>query len=76
MVQRLSSAAHHLGTVRMSKSIEMGCVDENLKLHGSERVYVCDGSVFPTSGNANPTFTCMALGERLGVFDQCMMSCC
>lgn len=63
---RLSSAAHHLGTVRMSKDSRTGCVDSNLKLHGFNDIYVCDGSVFPTGGNANPTMTCMALASRLG----------
>jgi choline dehydrogenase-like flavoprotein len=63
---RLASAAHHLGTVRMSEDASSGCVDSNLKLHGFEGIYVCDGSVFTTSGNANPTMTCMALGSRLG----------
>lgn len=63
---RLTSAAHHLGTVRMSIDAASGCVDSNLKLHGFEDIYVCDGSVFPTSGNANPTMTCMALASRLG----------
>lgn len=63
---RLSSAAHHLGTVRMSDDYKNGCVDKDLKIHGSENIYVCDGSVFSSSGNANPTFTCMALASRLG----------
>ena len=57
---RLASAAHHLGTLRMSKDANTGCVDRNLKLHGFQDIFVCDGSVFPTSGNANPTMTCMA----------------
>lgn len=65
-IDRLASAAHHLGTVRMSYSGDTGCVDKNLKIHTSEDIYVCDGSVFATSGNANPTMTCMALGDRLG----------
>lgn len=63
---RLASAAHHLGTVRMSRDSTLGCVNKDLKLHNSKAIFVCDGSVFPTSGNANPTFTCMALGDRLG----------
>ncbi len=65
--ERLSSAAHHLGTVRMSVDAETGCVDQNLKLHNIDNIYICDGSVFATGGNANPTFTCMALAHRLGV---------
>ncbi len=64
--ERLSSAAHHLGTVRMSASNKNGCVDSNLKVFGTDNIYVCDGSVFSTAGNANPTFTCMALASRLG----------
>ena len=63
---RLASAAHHLGTLRMSKDANTGCVDRNLKLHGFQDIFVCDGSVFPTSGNANPTMTCMALASKLG----------
>ena len=62
---RLASAAHHLGTVRMSRDATLGCVNSDLRLHNTEAVYVCDGSVFPTSGNANPTLTCMALADRL-----------
>lgn len=62
---RLTSAAHHLGTVRMARDASQGCVDSNLKLFGSEQIYVCDGSVFPTAGNANPTYSCMALSGRL-----------
>lgn len=63
--ERLASAAHHLGTVRMSRNSALGCVNSDLRLHNSNAVFVCDGSVFPTSGNANPTLTCMALGDRL-----------
>lgn len=66
--RRLSSAAHHLGTVRMSRDATLGCVNSNLRLHNADAVFVCDGSVFPTSGNANPTFTCMALADRLSEY--------
>ena len=65
---RLSSAAHHLGTVRMSKNSQQGCVDSNLKVFGTDNVYICDGSVFATAGNSNPTLTCMALASRLGEY--------
>ena len=66
--KRLASAAHHLGTVRMSRNATLGCVDSELRLHNSKAVFVCDGSVFPTSGNANPTLTCMALADRLSEY--------
>jgi choline dehydrogenase-like flavoprotein len=37
----------------------------DLRLHSVENVYVAGGSVFPTSGCANPTFTIVALSIRL-----------
>jgi hypothetical protein len=60
-----TSAAHHLGTARMSTSSDSGVVDENLKVFGMDNLFICDGSVFPTSGNANSSFTTSALACRL-----------
>jgi len=62
----LTSAAHHLGTARMSNSPQTGVVDQNMRVWGMENLYICDGSVFPTSGNANPALTICALAIRLG----------
>lgn len=61
----LTSAAHHLGTCRMSNSANDGVVNSNLKVHGTNNLYVCDGSVFPTSGNVNSSLTIAALAFRL-----------
>ena len=61
----LTSAAHHLGTARMSDSFATGVVNKDLLVFGSENFFVCDGSVFPTSGNANSSFTVAALSCRL-----------
>jgi hypothetical protein len=61
----LTSAAHHLGTARMSTSPQTGVVDKNLKVWGVNNLYVCDASVFPTSGNVNPALTICALAIRL-----------
>ena len=63
---RLTSAAHHLGTCRMGDSPLNAVVDKNNKVFGTQNVFICDGSIFPTSGNANPTLTIMALAYRLG----------
>lgn len=65
---RLASAAHHMGTLRMSEDSSSGCVNSNLKLHCYDDIYICDASVFPTGGNGNPTMTCMALASRLGEY--------
>jgi choline dehydrogenase-like flavoprotein len=33
---------------------------------GIANLFVCDGSVMPTQGSANPALTIMALASRLG----------
>jgi choline dehydrogenase-like flavoprotein len=63
--ETFTSAAHHLGTARMSADSASGVVDENLKIYGVDNVWICDGSVFPTVGNANPSLTIAALALRL-----------
>jgi choline dehydrogenase-like flavoprotein len=62
-----TSAAHHLGTARMAVDPRDGVVDTDLKIHGIDNVWICDGSVFPTGGNANPSLTICALAHRLSV---------
>ena len=62
---KFTSAAHHLGTMRMSVTAETGVVSPDLRLHGVDNVWVCDGSVFPSVGNANPSLTICALAHRL-----------
>jgi choline dehydrogenase-like flavoprotein len=56
---------HQCGTTRMADTPENGVVDANLKLWGTDNVYVCSSSVFPTSGQANPTFLLGAFAVRL-----------
>jgi choline dehydrogenase-like flavoprotein len=63
--KHLTSAAHHLGTARMSDSPAGGVVDAQLQVFGVNNLYVCDGSVFHTAGSANPSLTITALGIRL-----------
>ena len=60
-----NSSAHQLGTTRMSANPADGVVDANCKIHDIENIYVAGGSVFPTSGHANPTLTVVALAVRL-----------
>ncbi|MCK6448585.1 MAG: GMC family oxidoreductase [Planctomycetes bacterium] len=58
-------ASHHLGTTRMGLDPAASVVDPDLKVHDVPNVWVAGGSVFPTSGSANPTFTITALSIRL-----------
>lgn len=56
---------HHMGTTRMSESAATGVVDANLRVHGTDNVYVAGSSVFPTAGWANPTINLIAFSLRL-----------
>jgi choline dehydrogenase-like flavoprotein len=65
ITSRFNSFAHHLGTTRMSEDPKFGVVDPDCKVHSIRNLYVSGGSVFPTSGHANPTLTIIALSLRL-----------
>jgi choline dehydrogenase-like flavoprotein len=56
---------HQSGTTRIADSSELGVVDSNLKVFGTNNVFVCSSSVFPTSGQANPTYLLGAFAARL-----------
>jgi choline dehydrogenase-like flavoprotein len=60
----ISDAYHHAGTTRMSTDRKSGVVDTDCRVHGISNLYVVSGSVFPTSGYANPTLTIIALAIR------------
>ena len=49
----------------MAASAEEGVVDHNLRVFGSENLYVAGAAVYPSTGFGNPTYTAMALGLRL-----------
>jgi choline dehydrogenase-like flavoprotein len=50
----------------MGFSPEDSVVDANHRVWGVPNLFVCDGSVFPTQGAANPALAIMALADRLG----------
>lgn len=56
---------HQIGTTRMSASPVSGIVDSNCRVHGAANLFIAGSSVFPTSGEANPTLTALALGLRI-----------
>ena len=61
----MNETFHHIGTTRMADDPREGVVDRNCAVHGMDNLYVAGSSVFPTSGQANPTFTIVALALRL-----------
>lgn len=61
----LSDCAHHAGTTRMANTEQHGVVDSNCQVFGIRGLFICGGSVFPTSGYANPTLTIVAMAIRI-----------
>ena len=59
---------HQSGTTRIADTPDKGVVDKNLKVWGTQNLYVCSSSVFPTSGQANPTFYLGAFAARLAKY--------
>jgi choline dehydrogenase-like flavoprotein len=56
---------HHIGTARMGNDPRESVVDANCRIHGMTNLFVAGTAVFPTSSQANPTLTVVALALRL-----------
>lgn len=57
--------AHLVGAARMGKNPERSVVDGFGRTHDIENLFICDGSIMPTQGSANPGLTIMALAARI-----------
>jgi choline dehydrogenase-like flavoprotein len=58
------ASTHVFGTTRMHGDPRRGVVDEDLRAHDLDNLYVVDTGVFPMSPAVNPMFTGMALAHR------------
>jgi choline dehydrogenase-like flavoprotein len=56
---------HPMGTAKMGLESSKSICDSNLQVHGIDNLYLISGAVFPTGSNTNPTFTVLALANRL-----------
>jgi choline dehydrogenase-like flavoprotein len=56
---------HHIGTARMGTDVRSSAVDSDCRVHSVRNLYVAGSAVFPTSSQANPTLTLIALSLRL-----------
>ena len=56
---------HHIGTARMGNSPRSSVVNADGRVHGVDNLFVAGSATFPTSSQANPTLTVVALAVRL-----------
>lgn len=56
---------HHIGTARMGDDPQTSVVDADCRVHEVGNLYLAGSAVFPTSSQANPTLTAVALSLRL-----------
>jgi len=56
---------HASGTCRMGETPEQGVTDKDMKVFGTDNLYVCSNAAFPTCAAVNPTLTLTALTLRL-----------
>lgn len=65
MIRYGAYPGHHIGTARMGGDPRTSVVDPDCRVHGVANLYVAGAAVFPTSSQANPTLTAIALALRL-----------
>jgi choline dehydrogenase-like flavoprotein len=56
--------AHLVGAARMGSNPRHSVVDKFGRTHDIANLFVCDGSILPTQGSANPGLTIQALAAR------------
>jgi len=65
VLEQARDGYHQIGCARMSDSENKGVVDRDCRVYGFRNLYLASTAVFPTSGQANPTFLAVALAGRL-----------
>ena len=56
---------HQMGGARMAASADTGVVDRDLRVFGTDNLFVAGACTFPTGSFANPTLTAIAFALRL-----------
>jgi choline dehydrogenase-like flavoprotein len=56
--------AHLVGAARMGNDPANSVVDKYGRTHDIANLFICDGSIMPTQGSANPGLTIQALAAR------------
>jgi choline dehydrogenase-like flavoprotein len=60
----VNRTAHLMGTCRMGSDAKASVIDADGRAHDVPNLFVCDASVFPTSGAVNPSLTNQAIAAR------------
>ena len=60
-----ATLGHHIGAARMSANPADGVVDGNGRVHLMDNLYVASAAMLPSSSQAHPTLTVLALALRL-----------
>jgi choline dehydrogenase len=64
-----TSYFHGVGTCKMgAASDRTAVVDQHLRVHGMDNLWIGDASIMPTVAHANTNLTCMMIGERAADF--------
>ena len=64
--REMDDTCHLNGTARMGDDPKTSVVDADCRSWDIPNLWVCDGSVFPTVGGANPSLTIQAIACRTG----------
>ncbi len=65
MIRYGAYGGHHIGTARMGSDPSVSVVDSDCRVHGIDNLHIAGSAVFPTSSQANPTLTIVAMALRL-----------
>lgn len=65
VLRQATDGFHQIGSTRMGTDPANSVVDADCRVHGITNLFVASSSVFPSSGQANPTFVAVALALRL-----------
>jgi len=56
---------HHIGTARMGSNLRSSVVNADCRVHGVDNLFIASSAAFPTSSQANPTLSVVAVALRL-----------
>ncbi|WP_011579975.1 MULTISPECIES: FAD-dependent oxidoreductase [Chelativorans] len=67
-LSKIEDGFHQMGMARMGASPSDGVVDKDLRVFGTDNLFVAGAAAFRPAGFPNPTLTAIALALRLGDF--------